>query len=128
MTDPFMTADKLAALQGVVDRGKETIRVYRATPAVQLRRRDATSGNFADAGTPFVPVRIDLANRMETESGANAGRVTVTSGGTMEVQDGIDIRRSDRFTIDGVQYEVTLVKPARTVFGYRDVELTRLGG
>ena len=124
----FITEAELLELQGIVDEGKDTIRTYRDTPTVQLRRRNATTGNFANAGAAFTPVTIDLANRLEAEGGANAGMVQVTSGGRMEVQAGIDIRRDDRFAIGGVWYEVGLVKPAKNVFGYRDVELTRLGG
>lgn len=124
----FITAAELLELQGIVDEGKDTIRVYRDTPAIQLRRRDATSGNFANAAPVFTPVKIDLADRLEQSTGANAGYVQVTNGGTMEVQAGIDIRRDDRFTVNGVTYEVTLVEPAKNVFGYRDVQLTRLGG
>jgi hypothetical protein len=124
----FITEAELLELQGIVDEGKDTIRVYRDTPTIQLRRRDATTGNFANAGAAFTPVKIDLADRLEQSSGANAGLVTVTNGGTMEVQQGIDIRRDDRFTVNGVTYAVTLVKPAKNVYGYRDVELTRMGG
>lgn len=124
----YITAAELLELQGIVDEGKDTIRTYRATPAIQLRRRDATTGNFANAGASFVPVKIELANRLETTTGANAGMVQVTSGGTMEVQAGIDIRRDDRFAVNGVWYEVELVRPTTNVFGYRTVELTRLGG
>jgi hypothetical protein len=124
----FITEAELLELQGIVDEGKDTIRVYRDTPTIQLRRRDATTGNFANAGAAFTPVKIDLADRLEQSSGANAGLVTVTNGGTMEVQAGIDIRRDDRFTVNGVTYAVTLVKPAKNVYGYRDVELTRMGG
>jgi hypothetical protein len=124
----FITEAELLELQGIVDEGKDTIRVYRDTPTIQLRRRDASTGNFANAGAAFTPVKIDLADRLEQSSGANAGLVTVTNGGTMEVQAGIDIRRDDRFTVSGVTYAVTLVKPAKNVYGYRDVELTRMGG
>lgn len=124
----YITAERLLRYQPKIDEAKDTVRTYRATPAIQLRRRDETSGNFADAGVAFVPVKIDLANRMESEGGANAGMVTITSGGTMEVQAGIDIRRDDRFAIDGVWYEIGLVRPATNVYGYRTVELTRLGG
>jgi hypothetical protein len=124
----FITEAELLELQGIVDEGKDTIRTYRDTPTIQLRRRDATTGNFANAGAAFTPVKIDLADRLEQSSGANAGLVTVTNGGTMEVQQGIDIRRDDRFTVNGVTYAVTLVKPAKNVYGYRDVELTRMGG
>lgn len=124
----YLTAAELLALKPVYDEGKDTIRVYRATPAIQLRRRDETTGNFANATLPFTPVKIDLANRLETEAGANAGQVTVTNGGTMEVQAGIDIRRDDRFAVNGVWYEVGLVRPAANLFGYRTVDLTRLGG
>jgi hypothetical protein len=124
----FITEAELLELQGIVDEGKDTIRTYRDTPTIQLRRRDASTGNFANAGAAFTPVKIDLADRLEQSSGANAGLVTVTNGGTMEVQQGIDIRRDDRFTVNGVTYAVTLVKPAKNVYGYRDVELTRMGG
>jgi hypothetical protein len=124
----FITEAELLELQGIVDEGKDTIRTYRDTPTIQLRRRDATTGNFANAGAAFTPVKIDLADRLEQSSGANAGLVTVTNGGTMEVQQGIDIRRDDRFQVSGVTYAVTLVKPAKNVYGYRDVELTRMGG
>ena len=124
----YITAAELLTLQGVVDEGKDTIRTYRATPSVQLRRRDATSGNFANAGAPFTPVKIDLANRLEQAGGENTGMVTIANGGTMHVQAGIDIRRDDRFAVAGTTHVVTLVKPARDVFGYRDVEFIRLGG
>lgn len=124
----YISEEKLLRYQDKIDKAKNTVRTYRATPAIQLRRRDATTGNFANAGAAFVPVKIELANRLETTTGANSGMVQVMSGGTMEVQAGIDIRRDDRFAVDGVWYEVELVRPAENVFGYRRVELTRLGG
>jgi hypothetical protein len=99
-----------------------TLRETFGPPAIQLRRRDEATGNFANAGLPFTPESITLPNRQEQVSGQNTGLVSADHAGKMQVKATIDIRRADRFQVDGVTCVVTFVPPEVNAIGYRAVD------
>lgn len=114
------------ALAPEIDEGLGILQVWEDPPQVQIRRRDATSGNFANAGTAFKPVRVRLADRMEQSTGANAGIVSIVNGGELWVRPARDIRRDDRFNLNGVTCEVTLVEAPTRI--KQVVQFRYLGG
>ena len=113
------------ALAPDIDEGLGVLQVWEDPPSIQLRRRD-TNGNFANAGTPFTPVRVRLADRLEQTSGANTGMVTVINGGELWLRPARDVRRDDRFALNGVTCEVTRVDPTTRI--KQVVQFRRLGG
>lgn len=126
MAIPFMTDAEFDDLKPLIDDGMATLQEWNDPPSIQLRRRAEASGNFADAGPPFTPIAIRDAQRMERVAGENTGRITVVNGGELWVRPAQDIRRDDRFTIDGVTHVVTRVLPADRVKQVARFE--RLGG
>lgn len=127
MTDrPFLSAATVAKLRRLDRRGDATTQAVTAPPTVTLRRRDPATGNFGTEAT-FQPYALELADRMEQAGGANTGLVSATATGTMVVDGDLDIRRDDRFTVDGITYRVDLPEPVLTVGGHRTVRLTVLG-
>lgn len=108
-----------------IDEGLGILQVWEDPPQVQLRRRDA-NGTFANAGTPFAPVRVRLADRLEQQAGANTGIVSITNGGEMWLRPARDVRRDDRFALNGVTCEVTRVDPMTRI--KQVVQFRRLGG
>jgi len=122
----FLTDADLAMLTGVIREAAETEQAFNALVPIQLRRRD-TNGNFANAGTPFTPIDITLADRLEQVAGTNGGRVEIVNGGTMRVFAPRDVRRDDRFAFNGATAEVTLVEPEERG-GVIPVNFRLLGG
>lgn len=124
----FITEAELLELKPLYDEGKDTVRTYKNSPTLQLRRRNTVTEAFQDVYQPFRPVKIELAERMEQISGANAGAVTIVQGGSFQYDGSFAIQRDDRFVLDGVPCVVTLVHPEANIFGYRTVEFEYLGG
>lgn len=124
----FITEAELLELKPLYDEGKDTIRTYKNSPTLQLRRRNTVTEAFQDVYQPFRPVKIELAERVEQISGTNAGAVTIVQGGSFQYDGSFTIQRDDRFVLDGVPCVVTLVHPEANIFGYRTVEFEFLGG
>lgn len=124
---PFMTSAQFDEFDPLIREGMATLQAYAKPAPIQLRRRDATSGNFANAGPAFTPIDVKLADRLEQVTGANAGRVEIVNGGTFRAFTPLDVRRDDRFAVNGATAEVTLVEPVKRG-GYVTVNFRLLGG
>jgi hypothetical protein len=124
---PFMTSADFDQFNPLIREGMETLQAYTNPDPIQLRRRDEVSGNFTNAGAPFTPIDVRLADRMEQVGGANTGRVEVVNGGTMRAFAPLDVRRDDRFAYNDATAVVTLVED-EVRGGYVTVNFRLLGG
>ena len=124
--DSQVTAAEAREIRGAFRDLTVTLRDVFGPPSVTLKRRSETSGNFATVAT-FTPEAIVLPKRQEAVSGANAGMVRVTNAGQMTVAATLDIRRDDRFLLDGRWATVTDVAPEVNAIGYVPVDFTLEG-
>src|SRR5690606_41470097 len=97
----FITAAELLELKPLYDEGKDTIRTYKDSPTLQLRRRNTVTEAFQDVYQPFRPVKGALAERLAPVSGTNAGAVTIGPGATIEYDGTITTPRAARSTLAG---------------------------
>lgn len=92
----------------LIREGLETLQNFLDPEQIALVRRDA-GGSFQTVNV-FTPIDVRLANRLEQVTGQNAGIVEIVNGGTLRAFAPLDIRRDDRFTLNGQACIVTLVE------------------
>ena len=133
MSSSFLSAQTVATINALKERGALTTQALQDPPTIQLRRRSTSSEAFTNVLTPFRPVAVELADRLEQSTGQNAGLAETVSGGSFTVLGTIAARRDDRFQLPpydsngkGQVCVVTLVEPPGPVT--QTVQFAYLGG
>lgn len=87
---------------------------------IELRRRSESTGNFATVAT-FQPETLSLPRVQDRTGATNVGMVRATREGRMSVAGTIDIRKDDRFDLNGRTAVVQWADPVVNAIGYRIV-------
>lgn len=108
MVNPFLTAAEMHEFDPLIAQGWDTVQAFFEPQGVTIRRRGPSG--WGDV-TTLTPIKIDLQGSVVPFSQDVASEVTSPGIMRLYVEDGEQVQRDDRFTIDDNTYVIGLVEP-----------------